>query len=806
MGLKASDMNELLGFIPDAYLKDREKMVAAGSVTMEGNVYGEIDGSVVPTVDLCLKIAGGSFFMKGVKQGIEALEMDMDLHLNGAEPELSFITLEDLTLKGLNTSLDVKGTATGLMRSPAIDACMKGQIDFTRLAEEFLNPDTLLVRGKMDVDLDASFLLDDLIEGRYNRIKAYGKLDIDTLRAYSHPYEVDVFVANAHLAIDSVKATSAYITGNDLLHATLTVDSMQVKYKEGIDTNISWLEASAKTSPIIDTTSVIPVTSHIRVKHLRTLLPDSVWLVARNAYLRGGIKASASDKKTPVLLAGITIDSLRYFDIPSRMGIALTESTFSVEALPYREAMRQRAQSLHRDSAVMASGRDTTGRRSWRTGGDSMRAQEEAANSSGNFFRNREVRGSVSFHQARLFSRMFPLPMRMEKTKVTFDTNNIAFSDALFHAGKSDFKLNGEVSSIRRAMLRGGTLKGDFSIDSDYIDCDELFRAISRGMLYAGQQDSEQESETIHDGDIVDMDIKALQDSIAVTVADTADVLFVVPSFLDMALHVNVKRIHYKDLELEDVAGEVALCNRSLNLRKLAMGSNIGRGNLTMFYTDRGYGGATVGFDLDLQQILVEKLIALYPSIDTLLPMLRSFEGVVDCQMAAICDLDSVGTLILPSLNLGSYLHGRNMVLLDGETFAEISKTLMFKNKGRNLIDTISVDLAIRDSKIEIFPFLVEMDRYRVAVGGTHNLDMTFDYHVSVLKSPVPFKLGIDITGNPDKFKYKITKCRYKDIFQPAKEQELTASKSTIREGIRSFIRTQMVENAGLIADHDEKR
>ncbi|MDR1980785.1 MAG: AsmA family protein, partial [Tannerellaceae bacterium] len=30
MGLKASDMNELLGFIPDAYLKDREKMVAAG--------------------------------------------------------------------------------------------------------------------------------------------------------------------------------------------------------------------------------------------------------------------------------------------------------------------------------------------------------------------------------------------------------------------------------------------------------------------------------------------------------------------------------------------------------------------------------------------------------------------------------------------------------------------------------------------------------------------------------------------------------------------------------------------------------
>jgi hypothetical protein len=554
----------------------------------------------------------------------------------------------------------------------------------------------------------------------------------------------------------------------------------------------------------MDTTAVIPLTTHIRVKQLKTLLPDSVWLVAGNAYLRGGIKASASDKKTAVLLAGITIDSLRYFDFPSKMGLALTESTFSVETLPYREAMRQRAQAMHRDSAVTVAGRDTTGRRSRRTGGENMRAQEAAADSPGSFFRNREVRGSVSFHQARLFSRMFPLPMRMEKTKVTFDTNNIAFSDALFHAGKSDFRLNGEVSSIRRAMLRGGTLKGSFSIDSEFIDCDELARAVSRGMVYAGQQEQKREQEAMPEGDIVEMDIKALQDSIAVAVTDTAEVLFVVPSFLDMALNVNVKRIHYKDLELEDVAGEVALRNRSLNLRKLAMGSNIGRGNLTMFYTGREQGGATVGFDLDVQEILVEKLIALYPSIDTLLPMLRSFEGVVDCQMAATCDMDSVASLLLPSLNLASHLHGRNMVLLDGETFAEISKTLMFKNKKRNLIDSISVDLAIRESKIEIFPFLVEMDRYRVAVGGTHNLDMTFDYHVSVLKSPVPFKLGIDITGNPDKFKYKITKCRYKDIFQPAKEKELTDSKSNIRESIQAFIRKQIMENAGLVADHSE--
>lgn len=110
------------------------------------------------------------------------------------------------------------------------------------------------------------------------------------------------------------------------------------------------------------------------------------------------------------------------------------------------------------------------------------------------------------------------------------------------------------------------------------------------------------------------------------------------------------------------------------------------------------------------------------------------------------------------------------------------------------MIDNIAVDLVVEDNKIEVFPFLVEMDRYRVAVGGTHNLDMTFNYHLSVLKSPVPFKLGIDITGNLDDFKYKITKCKYKDLFKPAKSSVLDSTnvRLNVRQNIYEAIRKQL--------------
>ncbi|WP_075558081.1 AsmA-like C-terminal region-containing protein [Parabacteroides timonensis] len=790
VGLKISDMNDLLHFIPDAYFQNRDKTVAKGSIIMEGNIHGFLGDSIVPSVNLCCKIENGSYHMKGVKQGIDTLQMDMDLHLNGMYPDSSFLSLEQLTLKGLTTSLDMQGKVSNLLTSPNVDTNIKGKIDFTRLAKEFINPDTLFLQGVMDADLSASFNVDDLLNSQYGKVHASGRLNIDTLKAYSLPLGMDVFIAKAHFSVDSTGLSSSYLDNKDLLSMSMSVDSLNVKYQDAISTNISKLAIQAKTSPVIDTTAVIPMTGQIRFDYLRTRLPDSVLLVAGKTVLKGGIKSSASDKRIPTLGATISVDTLRYFIIPMRTGMILSENTFNLEALPYRDAMRQRWLA-RTDTAT----RTNSARRPRRTRTTGSQVQIDSTDVTSQLLRQWEVRGSLSFKQMRGFSRMMPIPMKIDQTTLKFNTNDITLTDARLHLGKSDFMLNGEIKSIRQAMLRGGKLRGNFSLTSDYIDCNQLIKAINSGMQYAELQES-----TGHTGidaeSLATMDTHILQDSISVASLDTTDQVFVIPANLDMTLHTNAKKIDFKDAELSNVEGEIIIRDQSVNLSNLAMNSNIGRGNMTMFYTAKDSRGASAGFDLDMEDVMVEKLISLYPAIDTLVPMLRSFEGVVDCQITATCKMDSMMSLELPSLHSACYLHGENMVLLDGETFTEISKTLMFKNKKRNVIDSISVDLAIKDNKIEVFPFLVEMDRYKVAVGGTHNLDMTFNYHLSVLKSPVPFKLGIDITGNLDNFKYKIVKCRYKDLFKPAKEAELDSTRTNVRKEIRESIRKQIKETA----------
>ena len=786
--LNILDLNEILHFIPEQYLKNRNKMAATGSILLEGKIQGEVGDSVVPSLDLCCKIDNGSYHVEGVQQGIDSLRMDVDLAFNGPCPDSSFVKVEELVVKGRNISLDVKGSAYNLFDNPAIRSKIKGNVNLTQLAKDFLNPDTIILEGEMSADLTTAFTVNDLLDSNMSKVEADGALNIERFKATSPVFGLDAYIAGLNLKAGSAKKESRYMQTDELLASNLQIDTLNIQYKENINSRVSHLELRVNTARNIDTTAVIPVTTWMTIGQLRSKLPDSTWLVLKNTTLDGGIKASANNKRIPKAGFRLRMDTLKYFMVAARTGAVLSNSQFTLEALPYRDAVKQRleqsARNRRRAAIRQASAR---GQR------DTTAVADTSATS--RLLRRWEARGKINFDKLRLFSRYFPIPMYMEGTNVEYNTNRITLKDAHLHLGKSDLRLNGQLSQLRAAALRGGTLKGKLTVQSDLIDCNQLLLAMNRGARFAEADEKAPASfntDSITALEYQNMEIGA-QDTLR---TDTTTQLMIIPKFLDLSLRTDAKRIQFKDLELENVVGEVVVRDQVLNLSELRMNSNIGDGSLTMVYSTPDEAHASMGLELGLNKILVNKLIDLFPSMDTLVPMLRSFEGVVDCQITATCQTDSTMSVLLPTLNASCFMRGKDMVLLDGETFAEISKTLMFKNKKRNLIDSIAVDLAIKDSKIEVFPFLVEMDRYKVAVGGTHNMDMTFDYHLSVLKSPVPFKLGIDITGNLDDFKFKIVRCKYKDFLQPAKQAELDSTRRNVRELIRDEIRRQIREAA----------
>lgn len=158
----------------------------------------------------------------------------------------------------------------------------------------------------------------------------------------------------------------------------------------------------------------------------------------------------------------------------------------------------------------------------------------------------------------------------------------------------------------------------------------------------------------------------------------------------------------------------------------------------------------------------IKEFINLIPAVDSLMPLLKDFDGVIDADIAATTEVDSCMNLILPSLEAAIKLSGENLVLLDAETFKTLSKWLMFKDKKRNVIPHMEVEMLVDNSTLELFPFVFDFDRYRLAVMGSNDLALNYKYHISVLKSPMPFKFGLNLSGNTDKMKVRLGKAKYK--------------------------------------------
>ena len=99
----------------------------------------------------------------------------------------------------------------------------------------------------------------------------------------------------------------------------------------------------------------------------------------------------------------------------------------------------------------------------------------------------------------------------------------------------------------------------------------------------------------------------------------------------------------------------------------------------------------------------------------------------------------------------------------------------------------MTVEGIIKDSKVEVFPFILEMDRYMLGLSGVQNMDMSFRYHASLIKSPFIIKVGMDIYGdNFDNMKFKIGKPKYKSKDVPVFSAVIDDAKVNLVKSIRN--------------------
>jgi hypothetical protein len=383
------------------------------------------------------------------------------------------------------------------------------------------------------------------------------------------------------------------------------------------------------------------------------------------------------------------------------------------------------------------------------------------------------VKGYVDINQGLVTLSELTNPIEIPSVKMDFDPETFSIKESSMKIGKSDFRLTGNLNNVLSYFRGDSILRGKFNFISNKTDVAQLM-ALTSGI---GTNDSA--SVNKHENRTVDT-------------ASTGP--YIVPKKIDVILNANIKLATIGVDTATNIKGDVRVHDGILLLDGLTFDTPAARMQLTAMYRTPRKNHLYLGIDYRMMDVEISELLTMIPDIDSLMPMLRSFGGRGEFHIAAETYLDSLYNIKKSTLRGAASIQGNNLVLMDGQTFSEIAKTLRFNKKTQNKVDSLSAEFTIFRNEIDVYPFLIVMDKYKAVIAGRHNFDMTFDYHVSVIDCPLPIKLGVDIKGNVDNLSYKLVKCRYAEYFRPTSRHEVESKQLELRNMIRQTLAEKMKE------------
>ncbi len=711
--------------------------------------YHPADTSVMPSFEADIEIPDCHILLNRIQ--FHRFCVAASVNFDGVNLDKSILDIKRFIINGNILTLDFKGTISRPISDPKIDAHLISSIDFNRVPQYVYKQFASVLKGKMTADITIDTQMSKLSANRFHQMKLMGDVDFDQFRFVSADSVNRVYADNSCLQFGTNNRfiNSANVTVDSLLTASVKIDSVSVEsgpltiavnsLKAGIGTRIG------KQSP--DSTVITPIGGLISTGRIRvTDSSDSSIVRLTDVKCIASLTRFNGDRHAPLL--ALNFDAGRIMATDRRSFVALSKGHFDVKA-NLRKRTHQRSST---DGNRLSRQRTTT---SQAADNDAMLDLEVDSGLKATLQRW-EVTGSIKAERGGFFTPSIALRNRLKNIDIEFSTDSVALRDLHYLTGNSDFLINGTVSNIRRALTRrrNNTLKIDFDVESDTIDINEL----SRAMMSAPPASSENailsgESDEIPEGVVIN------------SLPDTASTrAVVIPSNIKADLRLKSRNVIYTDLILHNFNGEILINNSIVNLRNLSASTDIGSVAMSALYSAPAKNDIQFGLGMKVERFNIDKMNTLVPSIDSLIPMLKEFSGVINANIAATSRIDSTMNFEIPSLQAAIKLSGDSLVLLDAETFRSLSKWLVFKNRERNMIDSMSVELLIRDSQIELFPMFFDIDRYRLGVMGRNDMDMNLNYHISVLKSPIPFKFGINIKGNIDKMKIRLGGAKLKDV------------------------------------------
>lgn len=751
-----------------------ELVIPKSSVSYEGFDYsGEIETDINAQTD---------------KYGRLSVSVDaIEAHLAG------------VNISGTGSADDVLG------EDPLIDIDLKATASLDTI-DDFL-PKGMHAEGNLEAAVTGMILVSDIDPYNFSRADLEGFIKSNGITFRDEPDSVFAFLDRTDISLG--KAGKDAELGAELLGFSGKADSLKATFGQntfirGSDIRFTAQNASKATSKEYGK-EFHPIVGTFYAGNIAMTGQDSLFAGIKNT--RNSFKLSShkeGDAKLPILSLSSYNEGIFLRTGINRFGLRNTALSCSAvmrgsEKSAGREHMLDSLQRLYPGIS-----RDSLFRHSRRIRENSLPeylqekefAKKDISINLGEaiakYVKDWTIGGSIKISDGHIISPYFPLKNTFSDVDGRFNNDEVVISNLTLRPGVSDVTAKGKLSGLRKVILgrRSGILNLDLAVQSNKIDANELLRAYDAGSKFVPESRNAMNEKISDEQYLSEVALKEGQDTAKVT-SNT----IVIPSNLNAKISLQGNEINYSDLLINWFASDINMRERCFQITNTVATSNMGDIYFEGFYASKSKKDLKAGFDLNMVDITADKVITLFPAVDSIMPMLKSFQGMLDCEMAATSSLDTNMNLISPSIKGIMKIKGSSLVLKEEGAVKKLAKLLMFKNRKVGKIEDMSVHGLISDDMLEVFPFVMNIDRYTLAMSGIQNFDKSFNYHVSVLRSPIPFRFGINLKGNFDNWKYDLGKAKYKNTNVPVFTSQLNSMQVNLLNSIHNIF-TKGVEIA----------
>lgn len=285
----------------------------------------------------------------------------------------------------------------------------------------------------------------------------------------------------------------------------------------------------------------------------------------------------------------------------------------------------------------------------------------------------------------------------VKSSTFTFTPQYLHLSETTVNIGRSDITADSRFENYMAFLSEGQVVRGNLNITSNMLDLNEIMG------IEVEEEDKVEESTPME--------------------------VFKVPENINFRLNTNLNKVLFDNLELDNVAGVVAIDRGKLDMSNLSF-NTLGGGVVANGY----YSTATdptspeLNAKFNLNNISFSEVFGTFVSIQKMVPIFENLKGNFSGGVAINTRLDSGMNPLFNTMYGGGELHTKDLNLSGVPVLDQIADAANYPQLKDITVKDLDVDFEIKEGRVATKPFDIKMGDMNLNLSGSTGIDQTIDY------------------------------------------------------------------------------